>query len=162
MTNTIKVKGTDPIQVKNTELKGKLPAGTIELGLFAPYNERVQLLGSWTNWQPIEMNKGDDGWWRAAVELADGEYQYKFRVKSLSYFAARAGAGCFRSVLAVSDGRRKRELDPAHGIKKEHARRCLNTNGSTMTNRCRRIANWSFTRCTSLILPARRAGNSTM
>ena len=87
MTNTIKVKSTDPIQVKNTELKGKLPAGTIELGLFAPYNERVQLLANWTNWQPIEMNKGDDGWWRAAVELADGEYQYKFRVKSLSYFA---------------------------------------------------------------------------
>src|ERR1700722_2468881 len=61
-------------------------SGTTELALFAPYNEIVQLLGSWNNWQPTEMTRHDDGWWRADVELPDGEYQYKFRVKSTSYF----------------------------------------------------------------------------
>src|SRR5436190_8788763 len=61
--------------------------GTLEFGLFAPYNEVVQLLGSWNHWKPIEMTKGDDGWWRTHVPLEDGEYQYKFRVKSLSFFA---------------------------------------------------------------------------
>ena len=61
--------------------------GTIELGLFAPYNELVQLIGDWTQWQPVQMTKGEDGWWRASVDLADGDYLYKFRVKSLSWFA---------------------------------------------------------------------------
>src|SRR4051794_18519828 len=61
--------------------------GTIELGLFAPYNEVVELLANWNNWQRIKMTKGKDGWWRTNVELEDGDYQYKFRVKSLSYFA---------------------------------------------------------------------------
>jgi 1,4-alpha-glucan branching enzyme len=56
--------------------------------LLAPYNEEVTLIGSWNQWQPIPMQKGDDGVWRTAVTLADGDYEYKFQVKSLSWFAA--------------------------------------------------------------------------
>jgi 1,4-alpha-glucan branching enzyme len=33
------------------------------------------------------MEKGADGWWRTSVPLADGDHLYKFRVKSISYFA---------------------------------------------------------------------------
>jgi 1,4-alpha-glucan branching enzyme len=55
--------------------------------LFAPYNEEVALIGDWQKWQPIPMHRDDDGWWRVEVPLPDGEYQYKFRVKSNSYFA---------------------------------------------------------------------------
>jgi 1,4-alpha-glucan branching enzyme len=55
--------------------------------LFAPYNESVKLLGNWNDWQPIEMHKDDTGHWRVEVDLPDGEYQYKFEVISLSYFA---------------------------------------------------------------------------
>jgi 1,4-alpha-glucan branching enzyme len=58
----------------------------VELALFAPYNEVAQLIGSFSGWKPIDMAKGDDGWWRVSVKLADGDYPYKFRVKSLSYF----------------------------------------------------------------------------
>jgi len=59
----------------------------IEFSLFAPYNEEVALVGSWNNWQPIPMTKGKDGTWRVSVPLDDGNYEYKFDVKSLSYFA---------------------------------------------------------------------------
>lgn len=59
----------------------------ITLALFAPYNETVQLLGSFNNWKPQVLQRGEDGWWRGELDLADGEYEYRFRVKSKSYFA---------------------------------------------------------------------------
>lgn len=61
--------------------------GVIELSLFAPYNDHVSLLSSWNDWKPQPMTRGADGWWRLSVSLADGEYFYKFRVQSKSYFA---------------------------------------------------------------------------
>lgn len=60
----------------------------IEFALLAPYNENVELLGDFSDWKPLPMKKGKDGWWRTSVELTDGEHPYKFRVKSLSYFAS--------------------------------------------------------------------------
>lgn len=33
------------------------------------------------------MKRGDDGWWRADFDLADGDYEYRFRLKSKSWFA---------------------------------------------------------------------------
>lgn len=59
----------------------------ITFQLFAPYNKDVKLLGSWNDWQPLDMTRGDDGVWRAEVSLADGDYKYKFQVISLSWFA---------------------------------------------------------------------------
>lgn len=58
-----------------------------ELALFAPHNEVVELVAQWNDWKPQPLTKGDDGWWRASVSLEDGDYAYRFRVKSLSYFA---------------------------------------------------------------------------
>ncbi len=59
----------------------------IEFALFAPYNEVVELIGDFSDWKPLPMERGADGWWRTTVPLADGDHLYKFRVKSLSYFA---------------------------------------------------------------------------
>lgn len=58
----------------------------VEFALFAPYNDEAALLGSWNEWQRIPMKKGDDGWWRVAVSLPDGDYEYRFGVISKSYF----------------------------------------------------------------------------
>ncbi|MDX1992588.1 MAG: alpha-amylase family glycosyl hydrolase [bacterium] len=55
--------------------------------ILAPYNKDVMLLGSWNQWKPVPMQRGDDGIWRLEVPLEDGEYQYKFQMVSLSYFA---------------------------------------------------------------------------
>jgi 1,4-alpha-glucan branching enzyme len=58
----------------------------IEFKLFAPYNEETALIGEWNNWQRIPMQKDDKGWWHVSVPLADGQYKYKFSLKSKSYF----------------------------------------------------------------------------
>lgn len=58
----------------------------IEFKLFAPYNEEVAVIGEWNEWKPQPMEKGPDGWWRKNIKLADGKYQYKFRVKSKTFY----------------------------------------------------------------------------
>ncbi|MBW4596764.1 MAG: alpha amylase C-terminal domain-containing protein [Brasilonema angustatum HA4187-MV1] len=61
-------------------------AKPIEFNLFAPYNEAASLIGSFSDWEPISMKKGEDGYFRTTVELEDGDYKYKFRVQSKSWF----------------------------------------------------------------------------
>lgn len=59
---------------------------SIEFQLFAPYNRAASLKGSFSNWEEIPMQKDQAGYFRVQVELADGVYQYKFRVQSKSWF----------------------------------------------------------------------------
>jgi 1,4-alpha-glucan branching enzyme len=58
----------------------------IEFRLFAPYNQSAILIGSFSDWQDIPMQKSPDGYFQTMVELKDGVYQYKFRVQSKSWF----------------------------------------------------------------------------
>ncbi len=58
----------------------------IEFELFAPYNKGAALMGSFSNWEEIPMEKDEEGYFRTRVELEDGVYQYKFRVQSKSWF----------------------------------------------------------------------------
>lgn len=61
-------------------------AKPIEFNLFAPYNKGAKLIGSFSDWQEIDMQKGDDGYFRTTVNLEDGVYQYKFQVQTNSWF----------------------------------------------------------------------------
>ncbi|HEY9606973.1 MAG TPA: alpha-amylase family glycosyl hydrolase [Allocoleopsis sp.] len=61
-------------------------ANQIEFNLFAPYNKGAALIGDFSDWKEIPMEKGEDGYFRTKVELEDGVYQYKFRVQSKSWF----------------------------------------------------------------------------
>ena len=54
--------------------------------LFAPNNLEATVIGDFSDWKEIAMKKGDDGYFSAAVELADGAYQYKFNIRSKSWF----------------------------------------------------------------------------
>ena len=54
--------------------------------LFAPYNNEANLIGDFNDWQETPMQKSDDGYFRASVELADGTYQYKFNIQTKSWF----------------------------------------------------------------------------
>ncbi len=56
----------------------------IEFNLFAPRNKVAALIGSFSDWQEIPMEKGDDGYFRTKIELEDGIYQYKFRIQTKS------------------------------------------------------------------------------
>jgi 1,4-alpha-glucan branching enzyme len=48
----------------------------------APAAMSVQLVGDFTHWQenPINLTKGPDGVWRAAVALEPGTHHYRFLV----------------------------------------------------------------------------------
>ncbi len=59
---------------------------SIEFQLFAPYNKEASLIGSFSDWQDIPMKKDDQGYFRTQVELEDGTYHYKFRIRSKSWF----------------------------------------------------------------------------
>ncbi|HEY1685608.1 MAG TPA: alpha-amylase family glycosyl hydrolase [Tepidisphaeraceae bacterium] len=96
------------------------PKGSIELYLFAPYNDEVAIISTWNKWQREKMTKGADGWWRITCQLADGEHFYKFAVKSKSYFALDQWVEVFdpyalsisndaeeRTFLRVKDGKRQ-------------------------------------------------------
>ncbi|MBW4667825.1 MAG: alpha amylase C-terminal domain-containing protein [Cyanomargarita calcarea GSE-NOS-MK-12-04C] len=56
----------------------------IEFDFFAPRNNGVALIGSFSEWKEIPMQKGKDGYFRTQIELKDGTYQYKFRVQTKS------------------------------------------------------------------------------
>jgi 1,4-alpha-glucan branching enzyme len=56
----------------------------IEFSLFAPRNKGAALIGSFSDWTEIPMEKGEDGYFRTQVELEDGVYPYKFRVQTKS------------------------------------------------------------------------------
>ncbi|MDV3000658.1 MAG: Pullulanase [Chroococcopsis gigantea SAG 12.99] len=57
---------------------------SIEINLFAPYNQEVKLTGSWDEHQEIPMEKTEDGYFKTSIDLEDGVYLYKFRLKSNS------------------------------------------------------------------------------
>ena len=48
----------------------------------APEAQSVELVGSFTNWEtnPISLKKSKDGTWKAAIALASGSYEYRFKV----------------------------------------------------------------------------------
>ncbi|MBD2090909.1 DUF3459 domain-containing protein [Microcoleus sp. FACHB-1515] len=64
-------------------------ADGIEFQLFAPRLSEVKLIGSFSNWEEIPMQKGEDGTFRTTIKLEDGVHHYKFRVQSLTEPAGR-------------------------------------------------------------------------
>lgn len=61
-------------------------ANQIEFKLFAPYNKEATLMGGFSDWKEIPTAKDERGYFRAEVDLEDGTYHYKFRVRSKSDF----------------------------------------------------------------------------
>ena len=41
--------------------------GKVDLALFAPHNEKVELLAEWNQFEPVALAKGEDGWWRGTA-----------------------------------------------------------------------------------------------
>ena len=56
----------------------------VEFSLFAPYIKRAAVQGDFSDWQEVAMTQGEDGYFRVSVDLADGDYEYKFSVESNS------------------------------------------------------------------------------
>jgi len=47
----------------------------IEFTLFAPNNKAATLLGSFSLWEEIALEKDDRGYFRTKIKLEDGIYQ---------------------------------------------------------------------------------------
>ncbi len=58
----------------------------IRFELFAPYNEEAALIGDFSDWEALSMQKDDKGVFSTEVDLADGDYTYKFGLRSKSWF----------------------------------------------------------------------------
>lgn len=54
--------------------------------LFAPYNNQANLIADFNDWQETPMEKSDDGYFRAKVNLEDGIYHYRFNIQTKSWF----------------------------------------------------------------------------
>lgn len=58
----------------------------IELELFAPNSLEASVSGSFSDWEDIPLEKGEDGHFRTRLELPDGRHTYRFQVRSKSWF----------------------------------------------------------------------------
>ncbi len=54
--------------------------------LFAPNNSEASLIADFSDWKDIPMEKTEGGYFVRTQSLADGEYQYRFRIRSKSWF----------------------------------------------------------------------------
>jgi 1,4-alpha-glucan branching enzyme len=101
------------------EVTDKKTAAAVELTFFAPYNEEAALIGTFSDWKDVPMEKGEDGVFRATVELEDGLYEYRFRVRTKSWFfepdswvtitdpyATDVDPATENGILRISNGRR--------------------------------------------------------
>ncbi|MFB2917054.1 alpha-amylase family glycosyl hydrolase [Aerosakkonema funiforme] len=79
-------KNAVPAQKTDNKSEKNHKTSTIEFTLFAPYNKGAALIGNFSDWQEIPMQKGEDGYFRTQMELEDGVYEYKFRIQSKSWF----------------------------------------------------------------------------
>ncbi|MBU7583498.1 MAG: alpha amylase C-terminal domain-containing protein [Nostoc sp. TH1S01] len=59
-------------------------ANLVEFKLFAPRNEQISLIGSFSQWQDIPLEKTEDGYFQTQIPLEDGIYSYKFRLQTKS------------------------------------------------------------------------------
>jgi 1,4-alpha-glucan branching enzyme len=55
-------------------------SGTVEFRFFRPGVYGVKLAGEFTGWaaRPVEMRDAGDGWWIAELNLAPGEYRFRY------------------------------------------------------------------------------------
>ena len=67
---------------KKTKTKSGADGLAQTFSFSAPEATSVQLVGDFTQWQerPVNLQKGADGVWRAAVNLPPGAHHYRFLV----------------------------------------------------------------------------------
>ncbi len=70
-----RVKGTIKRALKKKNAKKK-----VDFSFYAPLSLRVEVAGSFSNWEPVLLVKDDNGHWRGSVEIAPGMYEYRFLV----------------------------------------------------------------------------------
>ncbi|MGH9820362.1 MAG: alpha-amylase family glycosyl hydrolase, partial [Pyrinomonadaceae bacterium] len=57
-----------------------------EFRLFAPNNIEAALIADFSDWKELPMQKADDGYFKLKYSLADGTYQYRYKIRTKSWF----------------------------------------------------------------------------
>ena len=106
---------------------------TVEFVFVRESEEPPYLMGSWDAWQfpgiPMTRDDSRSQTWRAAVQLATGEHQFRYRIGNDWFNDSRAdryvdnGLGADNSVVVVDEAPRKRRpegrrVDPGHTLSK--------------------------------------------
>ena len=47
---------------------------------YAPESKEVQVVGTFNDWNPVSLKKGDAGKWGISIDLKPGRYEYRFYV----------------------------------------------------------------------------------
>lgn len=57
-----------------------LPGGFVEFRFFRPQASQVYVAGTFNRWNvnASPMHNDGDGWWRIALPLEEGEYQFRY------------------------------------------------------------------------------------
>lgn len=72
-------------------------AGRVALSVFAPGATSVEMMGTFTDWEPVVLGSTGQGWWSAELPLVAGIYEVNYRVNGGSW---QVPAG----LTAVDDG----------------------------------------------------------
>merc|ERR1711971_1241001 len=96
-----------------------LHATTVSWPESSPTPSLVELAGSFSNWSPLPMTRGDEGTWTAVPELASGRHEYKIIVDGHwrvdeSVEMVNNGMGSHNNVFHV-------EEDKAEEVEETHA-----------------------------------------
>lgn len=54
----------------------------VVFSLVAPAAEHVSIVGTFSEWEPQELSRDQDGLWQITLRLEQGTYEYKFLVDS--------------------------------------------------------------------------------
>jgi 1,4-alpha-glucan branching enzyme len=66
-----------------TSLETRVISGGLrEIRIQAPGVSSVELMGDFTNWQPISLREAGSGWWIAALPIKTGIHEMNVRVNS--------------------------------------------------------------------------------
>ena len=57
----------------------------VTLRLRAPEAHTVEIAGDFTNWEPVPLARGADGWWTATLPISDGTHQLSARIDGSSW-----------------------------------------------------------------------------
>ncbi|HTO73762.1 MAG TPA: glycogen-binding domain-containing protein, partial [Gemmatimonadales bacterium] len=66
-------------------LRLRRSGGAVEFALAAPIASRVELMGDFTDWQPVELTRGADGLWRSRLPVAPGVHYLNVRYDGLAW-----------------------------------------------------------------------------
>lgn len=112
------------------------PQGTYQFEIYLPHAQSVAIAGTFCDWSPSThfMARGEDGWWRAEIDIEPGDHSFQYVVNGHEWvadFAASGvelnGFGCWVSQLYVkartSQPMLDRELDAIVELVREAADR---------------------------------------